>query len=653
MGQERWFRGEQEGRRRPYDWQTPALKRDIPLERARALYEEARRSARRHRDPERYVEQTYLDLLQQIQRSPRAPSPGKVTRTMRLTAERSGTRPPRRSLSPLTGLPIAPGKRPLTSYLAREPARDEVTDDHDEWMQRQAEVFQSAGLPLPTALREALTRGQRTGPETDQFPDSADIPQPPEASLERSMASASSPDGQAPTPTDGGVDATIAGPVDATYPLPQTTRERMERAFGQPLDHVAVYPESPLARGQTEALARGREIHFRAGAYAPGTPQGDWLLAHELAHVVQQTRSDGESGPRRALEADADRSADAVLAGQPARVHMQAEFGATYAHQEEQQPESSYPYIGLINTQGTGFHKEARPARSNAVDYIRPDFDRGDRVVVLGKTAHGWLHVTRVKGGKQETGYVDWRYVDPLPFRIATSGRRPGLGYDGTSPADDLAHRDYSEEEVEELSSLFKITNSFSDEALFAQFRFMATTLFSVGKLETNILQMIDKFQRNDGTPYSSPILDKAVSEHASTNRFLGDIATAFRDKINAHRGDALALKGEDLRLVGNPRFNTFGDTWRGGLTIAVNDVWAYDVDLTDYKREGDHYSATIHLTLYDHFGLDRPDMEKKYKYLAGFRAWFVLQHVRGYRPFTVEIGLDHTFSGKIEPAPE
>jgi hypothetical protein len=36
------------------------------------------------------------------------------------------------------------------------------------------------------------------------------------------------------------------------------------------------------------ALTAGTDILFRAGEYLPSTPGGDRLLAHELAHVVQQ-----------------------------------------------------------------------------------------------------------------------------------------------------------------------------------------------------------------------------------------------------------------------------------------------------------------------------------------------------------------------------
>ncbi len=76
-----------------------------------------------------------------------------------------------------------------------------------------------------------------------------------------------------------------------------------------------------------EAVTIGSDIYFRTGAFAPCTPSGLWLLAHEAAHVVQQRRGpvSGQppgAGPRMtpaaaAEEAEANAAADAVLAGRP------------------------------------------------------------------------------------------------------------------------------------------------------------------------------------------------------------------------------------------------------------------------------------------------------------------------------------------------
>ena len=37
-----------------------------------------------------------------------------------------------------------------------------------------------------------------------------------------------------------------------------------------------------------QAVTIGSDVYFRDGAFAPHTPVGLWLLAHEMAHVVQQ-----------------------------------------------------------------------------------------------------------------------------------------------------------------------------------------------------------------------------------------------------------------------------------------------------------------------------------------------------------------------------
>ena len=57
--------------------------------------------------------------------------------------------------------------------------------------------------------------------------------------------------------------------------------------------------------GEQAYLARGRihDVHFAAGQYAPGTKEGDRLLAHELTHVVQGQKS----GVQRKAEKERDR----------------------------------------------------------------------------------------------------------------------------------------------------------------------------------------------------------------------------------------------------------------------------------------------------------------------------------------------------------
>jgi hypothetical protein len=63
------------------------------------------------------------------------------------------------------------------------------------------------------------------------------------------------------------------------------------------------------------AFATGTDVYFAKGEYNPGSATGDKLIAHELAHVVQQ-RGSSSSGPLTvsqpgdAMEREADAVAD-------------------------------------------------------------------------------------------------------------------------------------------------------------------------------------------------------------------------------------------------------------------------------------------------------------------------------------------------------
>src|SRR2546430_9992190 len=94
----------------------------------------------------------------------------------------------------------------------------------------------------------------------------------------------------------------------------------MEQAFGVNFSQVRVHSDA-TATGLSESLnARaftvGNDIAFGAGEYRPGTLIGDALIAHELAHVVQQSGASSASTPHAksesghdSLEEDADLSA--------------------------------------------------------------------------------------------------------------------------------------------------------------------------------------------------------------------------------------------------------------------------------------------------------------------------------------------------------
>ena len=105
--------------------------------------------------------------------------------------------------------------------------------------------------------------------------------------------------------------AGAAGAMDATpmvhrvlatpgQPLDGATREFFSSRFGHDFAHVRVHADAGAAESarSVHALAYtvGSDVVFGAGQYAPGTRAGKQLLAHELAHVVQQSGRSASTG---------------------------------------------------------------------------------------------------------------------------------------------------------------------------------------------------------------------------------------------------------------------------------------------------------------------------------------------------------------------
>ena len=75
-------------------------------------------------------------------------------------------------------------------------------------------------------------------------------------------------------------------------PLDQATRAYFEPRFGRDFSNVRVHTGSSAAQSAREVNAHaytvGHDIAFDSGRFEPGSQDGRHLIAHELAHVVQQ-----------------------------------------------------------------------------------------------------------------------------------------------------------------------------------------------------------------------------------------------------------------------------------------------------------------------------------------------------------------------------
>jgi hypothetical protein len=98
-------------------------------------------------------------------------------------------------------------------------------------------------------------------------------------------------------------------------PLDGDVRSTMEARFGHDFSQVRIHSDEQAAAAAREqdaiAFTTASDIVFGAGRYRPGTPFGRRLLAHELAHVVQQADSPPSLNPVTGTpESPAERAAD-------------------------------------------------------------------------------------------------------------------------------------------------------------------------------------------------------------------------------------------------------------------------------------------------------------------------------------------------------
>jgi len=80
---------------------------------------------------------------------------------------------------------------------------------------------------------------------------------------------------------------------------------RLSHNFAGVRIHADAGADASARALHARAYTLGEDIVFARGRYAPGTPQGRALLAHELAHVAQQSRGLGR-GVQRAPDDPTD-----------------------------------------------------------------------------------------------------------------------------------------------------------------------------------------------------------------------------------------------------------------------------------------------------------------------------------------------------------
>ncbi len=163
--------------------------------------------------------------------------------------------------------------------------------------------------------------------------------------------------------------------------LPSGSRTQMEPKLGADLSGVRVHTGADSARAAADLGARaftvGRDVHFGAGQYQPGTREGDRLLAHELTHVAQQgsevqCKPDGAhevSEPGDGAEHEADASADRITAA----IHDAPAAGAHAAEKPSAKPapvaaSRESDWRTKMTLRGDKIHRAVAPTQAGATN---------------------------------------------------------------------------------------------------------------------------------------------------------------------------------------------------------------------------------------------------------------------------------------------
>lgn len=204
-------------------------------------------------------------------------------------------------------------------------------------------------------------------------------------------------------------------------PLDPATRSFMEPRFGHDFSRVRVHTGEQAAEAarsvDADAYTIGRDVVFDTGQYKPNTGEGRRLVAHELAHVVQQSGSAPSVGSslrispvESNLEAGANTASQTAVSGQSVPASSLGRVGNVLSRQARR---SRTPPTHLPQTPGPGANDFTivlqdlgfvRPARA-VIETVREAFDplarQAGRTLVIRRSPPGDVDLVFDTGGHE------------------------------------------------------------------------------------------------------------------------------------------------------------------------------------------------------------------------------------------------------------
>lgn len=233
-----------------------------------------------------------------------------------------------------------------------------------------------------------------------------------------------------------------------------------------------------------------------------------------------------------------------------------------------------------------------------------------------------------------------------LPKIIASSKMKKYLD-SGGYPNEDMMY--YDNPSVLGLNISADLLYGKTHEELFGYMRKLFT-MTSFGQRQQIALKMVEHFKSRQGGEFRNDLLNVLVNQDVSFIAWVDNIFEKLSMWIKEANGNACNMKEAEI-----PRFSfdDFNHKWNG-MGIMIHQMHAIEVELTEfeYNVNTGNYKGIVKFHLYDHFGLDREDVVKghqrniqPYGSEDGFKAWWILQHYKGYKPFLTHIEIYKKFS--------
>ena len=111
----------------------------------------------------------------------------------------------------------------------------------------------------------------------------------PDSAIQAAAEKEKKPEGNAARPS---LETMLKQKKGAGIPLPEDLRAELEQKFKADFSQVRIHTDAEAVAMcnaiHAQAFTHGYDIYFNVGKYNPSASSGKELLAHELAHVVQQ-----------------------------------------------------------------------------------------------------------------------------------------------------------------------------------------------------------------------------------------------------------------------------------------------------------------------------------------------------------------------------